>query len=136
MDDCIIFSGCKDKLGYGKMKRDRKVVYAHRYAYQQEHGEIPHGLLVCHRCDNPSCVNPKHLFLGTNLENTRDRVAKGRSKGGAAGGEMNANAKLTKDQVDEIRASIISGKNNSEIARLYNVHHATISCIRLGKTWK
>lgn len=117
------------------MKRGGKVVYAHRYAYQQEYGEIPHGLLVCHRCDNPSCVNPKHLFIGTNLDNTRDRVAKGRSKNGAAGGEMNGNAKLTANQVEQIRASIVSGKNNSEIARLYGVHHATISAIRLGKTW-
>ena len=77
-DGCWNFTGHKDRLGYGKVKFRGKRFLAHRAAYMITNGHLPEGLLVCHHCDNPSCINPQHLFLGTNYDNTMDAVRKGR----------------------------------------------------------
>lgn len=77
---CWIFTGCKIKSGYGKIAVTRsKPAFAHRVAYQEMKGEIPEGMLVLHECDNPSCVNPEHLFLGTDKDNWTDARQKGRN---------------------------------------------------------
>lgn len=81
LEGCWIWIGAKHKNGYGSTKR-HKSGYAHRYIYELMIGKIEDGLCVCHKCDNPSCVNPDHLFLGTQLDNIQDRVKKGRSHGG------------------------------------------------------
>ena len=120
--------------------------YSHRWAYEFTHGPIPDGLHVLHRCDNPPCCNPAHLFLGTHLDNVADMIAKGR---GAAGdthgsrthpervlrGEGHRLAKLTAAQVAEIRATPRRRGVQRQFARRFGVSEATISMIVNEKTW-
>jgi|SRR5262245_23874315 len=77
-DACWPFRGARDRHGYGKLGRSGKIASSHRLAYTLAHGTIPEGLFVCHRCDNPPCGNPAHLFVATAKENQADRVRKGR----------------------------------------------------------
>ena len=78
LDECIEWSGSRNKDGYGQKHKNGKTQQAHRLAYECAFGTIPAGMLVCHSCDNPPCINPAHLFLGTNQDNIRDSVEKGR----------------------------------------------------------
>jgi len=104
----------------------------HRYSYILHHGEIGDGLKVCHKCDNPLCCNPEHLFLGTSMENSRDMVSKGRS----ASGERNASAVLTKDQVLDIRRRAFNNESGASIARHYSVGTTTVYDIIHRRRWK
>ena len=78
-DGCHIWTGSLSVKGYGCTSVNGKSVRAHRVSYTVYNGEIPNGLIVCHRCDNPPCVNPAHLFLGTYLDNEQDKLSKGRN---------------------------------------------------------
>jgi transcriptional regulator with XRE-family HTH domain len=102
---------------------------AHRLAWENKNGEIPQGLFVCHKCDVPSCVNPDHMFIGTNADNMRDMKIKGR----APRGSRSAHAKLNEDQVREILSSAESYK---DVAKRYGIAEATVSHIRAGFSWK
>lgn len=82
MHDCQEFRGCRIKKGYGQVNMNGRTVYAHRLAYALHYGEDPTGKCVLHKCDNPPCVNPDHLFLGTQADNVRDMWAKGRARPG------------------------------------------------------
>lgn len=75
-----MWKGSRSWSGYGRLSMDGHSLGAHRVSYELAHGAIPHGMLVCHRCDNPPCVRPDHLFLGTYLDNNRDKMLKGRAK--------------------------------------------------------
>lgn len=126
-------SGCwvwtaSGKNGYGCL--DGK--YAHRLSYQWHKGEIPEGMQVMHSCDNRLCVNPDHLSLGTNKDNSNDMMAKGRHRTTPKSGESAHNSRLTKEAVRQIRASTAP---ISFLAKVHGVHKTTISDVRRNKTW-
>ena len=125
---CWEWTASQNPDGYGQFKLNGRREKAHRVAHVLYIGEIPKGMCVLHRCDNPSCVNPEHLFLGTHADNVKDKVAKGR----AAKGEKNGRAKLTKEAVLHIRKRTMLQR---EYARLYGVDQTTVSKIQLGKKW-
>lgn len=127
---------------YGVIKSHGKNTPAHRYAYEAFKGKIPEGLIVCHHCDMPSCVNPNHLFIGTQADNEADKVRKGRQSRGERHraalshldrkGENSPRAKLNWELVKEIRKDV---RPQRIIANAYNVSQTVISNIKLGKTW-
>jgi hypothetical protein len=127
----ICNSHARDKDGYINVKRQQKSYKLHRLVYEERYGKISEGLYVCHKCDTPSCINPDHLFLGTNAENTADKVKKGRQSRNT--GEKSGTAKLTWDDVKNIRAD---NRNQRVIAKEYGVCFQSISGIKNNKTWK
>lgn len=118
--------------GYGKVKRNGRTLIAHRVASELANGESPGELQVCHRCDNRLCCNPGHLFLGTALDNNRDKAAKGRQ----ARGETNGNAKLSTEQVREIRRRRSAGEKIVPLALEFGVAHTQISNLCRGQNWR
>ncbi len=136
---CINWLAAKDKDGYGRIQKSDGVrVRAHRFAYEEFIGPIPEGYCVCHHCDNPSCVNPEHLWVGTNKENTLDRAKKGRgAKNNLAGipKKLCPNKKLSISDVHKIRELLNSGMTQKSIAKLYNLHWSSIQKIKLKTTW-
>jgi hypothetical protein len=128
---CWVWTGFKQK-GYGVVWVDGKNVRAHRASWEMANGQIPDELKVLHKCDNPSCVNPEHLFLGTDKDNAQDKVQKGRAFVGDKRGEKAGKAKLTNEIVMAIRSD--SGPY-LPLANLYQVDLSTISDIKRRKTW-
>lgn len=114
-------------------RQDRKEIAA-RYSYKIANGAIPKGLFVCHACDNPGCVRPSHLWLGTALDNNRDSVAKGRAN--KAKGELHFRARLTSEQVQEIRTRNAQGEGYRRLAKDYPVGSKGIQAIVKRRTWK
>jgi hypothetical protein len=126
--DCWNWTAYKMKSGYGTINLDGKPKYAHRVSYEFFKEQDPSGLCVCHHCDNPSCINPEHLFLGTNADNAADRNSKGRQTKGTS----HPACKLTEAQVLEIRASAATQKS---LASKYGVAQSQISKIKSRKLW-
>ena len=138
--DCWLWTGGKTSAGYGIIGVNYKSIGVHRFSYELHNGPIPPGHFVCHHCDNPACVNPDHLFLGTPQDNMDDKIAKGRavySHKPRASGEAHHNSKLTWAQVDEMRALYATGKHSiASLAARYNVTRANASFIVKWRTWR
>lgn len=151
--DCIETDWPRDRKGYGLRYLAGANRRAHRWAWELEHGEISAGMLVCHTCDNPPCVNVEHLFLGTPADNMRDRDAKGRAAVGERNGSahrrgvprngrsapkpgsLNGRAKLNEADVYFIRNRRAEGEPYTDIARDYGVDPTTIRRICLRLRW-
>jgi hypothetical protein len=135
-DTCWLWMGCHDGCGYGMILVRGTRLKTHRYSWMLHNGEIPEGMHVCHTCDNPKCVNPAHLFLGTHLDNMRDMISKGRLV--ALPGEKNGRAKLTQDDIREIRIMLNSSIKfkKKDIAKQYGITREHLWCIERHKSWK
>jgi len=129
---CWEWGGYKNKYGYGILSSSGLPKQTHVISYEQFVGNIPEGLCVCHTCDNPGCVNPSHLFLATNEENSEDRNRKGRT----LKGDKSPTAILTEKQVIRIKKMIEKGISNTHIGKKFGVTSWTISRIKCGKNWK
>jgi hypothetical protein len=123
----------KSKDLYGRIIINKKPIRAHRMSWQLHYGPIPKGLFVCHKCDNPGCVRPDHLFLGTNKDNSNDRDAKGRT----AKGTQLPKCKLQESDVIEIR-DLYNNTNITmiELTFLYPICRTNIHIIVHRKAWK
>lgn len=133
-DGCMIWSAGKDSWGYGHLNINKSMAKAHRLSYELHYGEIPNGLLVLHKCDNPPCVAPEHLFLGTTLDNTKDCISKGRFTKPRIG-ENNPVSKLNVEAIRDIRKRLSNGETQQSIAKFYKISHATIYYVKNNKTW-
>lgn len=117
---------------YGQTSQGRQKIPAHRAAYKIAHPDHDiKGKVVCHTCDNPRCVNPEHLFLGSHAQNSRDMRAKGRSTGGA----RNPRAKLTASQVVQIRRRHAAGETIMQLSRAFGVGRGGVSLVVTGRNW-
>jgi len=139
---CWIWQGRKTPKGYGLLKMPGDTwARAHRLVYEVYVGQIPSGMLVCHRCDMPSCVRPDHLFIGTAKDNVHDMMRKGRGRWPGPSqprrGESNHSAKLTAAQVEEARALYGNGGSigMKALARKYGVAWQTIQKLLSGHSW-
>lgn len=125
---CWPFLGSNRRGGYGRLIMYGKYHLAHRVSYRLAIGEIPDGLLVCHRCDNPPCCNPQHLFLGDHLANMRDRDAKGRAS--------LHRAKITANDAARIKGRLAAGELGITLAKEFCISQTAISRIKVGRTWQ
>lgn len=135
---CWLWEGSINSDGYGHIgagdpARPAFVAKAHRVSYELHCGPIPAKTLVCHRCDNPSCVNPHHLFLGSHQDNMQDRAAKKRSILCGKVGEQNNGAKISADIVNQIRQSNLSSPKAS---RVFAISESNVRRIRTFKSWR
>lgn len=136
---CWEWVGAKDKNGYGLFQlRTKHTVRAHRFSYEEFFGIIPNGLFVCHKCDNPSCVNPTHFFLGTPKDNLQDASKKRRLPGGhGPKWEKNGQAKISKKDVIEIRRLYKTGEFfHYQIAKSFGIKKSQIGRIIRMESWK
>jgi hypothetical protein len=132
-DTCWLWTGATNGTGYGRFSRDRQsLVSVHRFSYELQVGPVPAGMCVLHRCDVRNCVRPDHLFLGTVADNNQDMIAKGRG----STGQRNGAAKLTDQQVREIRAAHRQGVPGRSLAKRYGCSEQNISAVVLRKLWK
>lgn len=126
---CWEFMGARDSKGYGRIWHINEVIMAHRASWMVHRGPIPIGIFVLHDCDNPSCFNPAHLFLGTADDNTKDMMNKGRHK-------IVRNPILNADQVIEIRNSLDEGIGRIELAIKFSVSLGAIDAIKHRRNWR
>jgi hypothetical protein len=134
---CWLWQRSKTKDGYGNFSINGMKVLVHRWSFEFFKGRIPAGLVVCHACDVPACLNPDHLFLGSQAENMQDMVNKNRHGPNSREGESNGRAKLKTYEVHRIRRDYSPGKTSqTELAARYNVSQAQIQRILCRTRWR
>ncbi len=134
---CHEWTGTRSQRGYGRLLVNGMQRYAHRVVYSREVGEIPEGMCVCHKCDTPSCVNPEHLFLGAPADNTADMMQKGRNVFQSHHGENHWKARLSAEDVAEIRRLYAAGGvRQADLAGRYSLSVAYVSQIVRGEAWR
>lgn len=124
LDECWLWIGSVDGKKYGMIRKAGRLLKAHRVSYELHYGQHPGKYQVCHRCDNPSCVNPAHLWLGTNLENSIDALKKGKY-----------NRKLTAKDAKRIRKLAALGVSRKDIAGAFGIDQSHVCDIVNGKRW-
>jgi predicted transcriptional regulator len=136
VNGCLEWHGALDKDGYGRIRvGGRKATGVHRASWAIANNKDPKGKLVCHKCDNPKCIKPEHLYLGTALDNNRDRVNRGRSN--SAHGTRIKTSKLTPELVEKILIEYGKrGVSQKMVAAMFGVSQTAISLIVIGKNWK
>lgn len=133
-------SGCwewkrsSDGWGYGKISIQHKLEKVHRVMFSLANGPIPTGMCVCHKCDNPPCCNPDHLFLGTHADNRRDMIQKGRLSDQS--GTLNSQAKINDNIAREIRSLYANGVMQKLIAEKYGISTGIVNRVVLRRNWK
>jgi hypothetical protein len=133
-DECWEWKKGVDSCGYGMVSHgNRSMQRTHRVSYELMVGKIPEGKYVCHTCDNPLCVNPKHLFIGTQFDNMRDMINKGRAPDRS--GENNSKARLTKADVEMIR-KLRGKKLQREIGDMFGIKQPQVGAIQRGQSWR
>ena len=137
-ENCWLWNGSQDKDGYGyfKMRFPFYLKGAHRVSWYLHTGLDPRGVCICHHCDNPSCVNPSHLYAGDHASNARDKVERGRCWNGIQKCERNARARLNWQKVDQARAWHREGVSRQEIARRLSVGPTTVFALLTNRTWR
>jgi len=142
-DGCWLWIGGKFQgRGYGQFRIGARKVRAHRASWERHNGQVPEGLCVCHRCDNPSCVRPDHLFLGTHADNAADRDAKSRGTKGrkrpeaASHGVHNPAAKLNEAEVLSIRRLRAKGLTYRSIAERHGISVSEARNVASRRTWR
>lgn len=136
-NECWSWTGSTNLGGYGEVRDGKTLLMAHRFSYEIHHGPIPEGMEMCHSCDNPSCCNPAHLFVGTRSDNMLDMYRKGRANREWHGvlGEQNHRSKLTAEQVREIRRLCAGGTMQKDVAKTFGVHKGTVGSIVRRENW-
>lgn len=133
-DSCWLWESAGDANGYGRFRVGRRVRLAHRVAWELTFGPVPEGGLVLHHCDNPPCVRPDHLYVGTYRDNAQDMLA--RNRRAYSRGEEHPSARLTLSQVEEIRRLAGSGWSHRRLAALFGVGKSTVTSVLSGRTWR
>lgn len=135
-EECWQWKGPFNSNGYGRFSVESKNVLAHRFSFEMFYREIPNGMNVCHKCDQRNCINPNHLWLGTQSENLKDAAKKGRMFKPNTKAHRNGNTTLTWDKVKAIRSMHENGLEKYKIAKIFDVSPSTIGNITNNETWK
>jgi hypothetical protein len=131
---CLVWNGYKDKNGYGKTTIASRSVAVHRIVYAINYDDFDQSLLICHKCDNPACCKPSHLFMGTHKDNERDKIKKGRRNN--LNGSKHPFSKINEKMVNEIRSRYKSGAKLTELSDEFNLTQGHVHKIVKGISWK